>query len=162
MMRVALALLVAVVALLPGSAEAQNHAGKGNYVIIHGQVMPLGNASEFGTGLAVDWGVFQNKYIATGTRFGFSRWPVQTLEFGGGPQFHIPIGEHLMLIPALNLGYRFSTATAGLGIDLSGALTYRHDTFYVGAEVNAPVWVQGAPTFFPGQNTLNALVGFYY
>lgn len=173
-MKVFRVLALSAVLLLPSFAHAQALEPKNNYINFHGQVLSL--TTGLGVlGVSVDWGAFQNKYVAAGTRFGFSRITIGTesfgtLEFGGGPQFHIPVGERLLIIPAVNLGYRLSTTDIGLALNLSTALAYRFDAFYLGAEFDAPVWVQGAPEFFPGftvsyagsVNTLNAFVGFYY
>lgn len=168
------ALAASVVLLLPSFANASGLDAKNNYINFRAQALSL--TSGMGVlGVSIDWGAFQNQYVAAGTRFGFTRTTIGpesfgTLDFGGGPQFHIPIGERVLIIPAVNLGYRLSTTDIGLALNLSTAIAYRLDAFYLGAEFDAPVWVQGAPEFFPGftvpyagsANTLNAFIGFYY
>lgn len=166
LMTVRIAFALSLLLVAPGLAFAVD-APKNNYVNFHAQALSVTPSSRV-LGLAVEWGAFQNRYVATGTRVGFSHTTfgdtdgIGMLEFGGGPQFHVPIGEHVLVIPAINLGYRLSTSYAGLGIDLAAAVAYRFESFYLGAEFQAPLWMQGAPSFFPGPNTLNALVGFYF
>ena len=161
------ALAAALVLSLPGLAHAMGPAGKGNYINVHGQTLSLTGGTSV-LGVAVDWGAFQSKYGAAGTRIGFSQTtfgamePLGVLEFGGGPQFHIPIGDRVLVIPSVNLGYRLSTQSAALGVSFGTAVAYRLDSFYLGAEFEAPIWQQDRSSFLPGPNTLNALVGFYY
>lgn len=165
---------VVLLLVLPSHADAAEAGQKYNYINFRVQALSL--TSGLGVlGASVDWGAFQNRYVAAGTRIGFSQTTIGTesfgtLEFGGGPQFHIPLGEKVMLIPSVNLGYRLSTVDIYMAVSLSAAVAYRLDSFYLGAEFDAPVWVQGAPEFFPGftvsyggsTNTLNAFAGFYY
>lgn len=173
-MKVFRVLALSAALFLPSLAHALEPVQKNNYINFHAQALSL--TSGLGVlGVAVDWGAFQNRYVAAGTRFGFSRTTIGTesfgaLEFGGGPQFHIPVGERLLIVPAINLGYRLSTADIGLSLNLSTAVAYRLDSFFLGGEFEMPVWVQNAPEFFPGfttpyagsANTLNAFIGFYY
>lgn len=165
-MKVVCALVASLALFLPATALAEP-GGRNNYINLHGQTLSLSGGMSV-LGLAVDWGAFQSRFVAAGTRLGFSRitygasTPSSMLELGGGPQFHIPLGDRVLLIPSVNLGYRLSTSYTGMGINAGVALAYRVDSFYLGAEFDAPVWLQGAPTFLPGPNTLNALIGIYY
>jgi hypothetical protein len=158
--------------LLPTVARAQQGpAGKGSYVNGRGQAVSssFGLAPAFATGFSVDWGVFQNGVVATGTRIAYSNADPQagqSILFGGGPQFHIALGDKVLLIPAINLATRLSER-GGFGfagyLSLGGAFRVT-DTFYAGLEGETPAFVQGAQglQFFPAVYSANLLCGFYY
>src|SRR4051794_14827342 len=93
-------LALALLAIAP-AAHAAAGAPKPNYVTFH--VEALRSVSPFPAnalpGLSVDWGFFQNKYVATGTRIALQRDVGDSLGTAvmllGGPQFHIPLGDSL-------------------------------------------------------------------
>lgn len=165
-------LILALVLLFPLAAAAQlGPSGRGSYVNVRGQALSsyYGLEPTFMTGVSADWGGFQNGVVATGTRIGYSAGDPQagqTIILGGGPQFHIALGSNVLVIPAINLATRISER-GGFGfagyLSLGGA--YRiTETFYLGAEGELPVFVQGAQglQFFPAVYSANLLCGFYY
>lgn len=168
MRRVALTALAFVFLLSPvASAEAGR-----SYFSVRGEVA----ASHFGSpwstlgGVSVDWGVFQNRFVTTGTRLGISRSDPDlgaSLMFGGGPQFHLPIGGKVLIIPAMNFGYRIGAGGAGLAGYTSVAAAYRHNSLFAGLEAELPIFYQGGMSggfeLFPRPVYLaNLVFGFYY
>lgn len=161
----------ALALLLGATAQAQGvgPGGRGSYFNVHGEVF-----SKFSdgpalvpSGIAIDWGGFQSRYVGAGTRIGLSRAggekPV-ALFIGGGPQGHIPLGDHFVLIPALNLGLHL--ANSGIGYAAYGLLAgaFVSDRYYFGLEVETPIYLQGrAPSaLFPGAVAVDGLFGLYY
>jgi hypothetical protein len=160
-----LALLAALLLLAP-EARAQ---ARSNYVNFHAELASRYPGAEFlvPSGLYVDWGVLQSRYVATGTRLGVTQSDRSTgtaLFFGGGPQFHFTIEESLLVLPSLNIGYRISEAGMGLAGLAGVALAYRHERFYFGMEGETLAFGQGPRgwTLFPGTLSINGLFGFYY
>ena len=152
-----------------------------SYVTIHADlasVFPT-NPVVAPSGLSVDWGGFQSKYVAAGTTLGISRdfsdkntgtgnptGNSTALLIGGGPEFHIPLGAKALLIPALNIAYRLSEQGFGLAAFASLGAAYRIDAkMYAGLEAETPLVLQqptGEFSMFPGAVDVKALFGFYY
>lgn len=169
MSRVALQVVVLVLAGVL-TREARALDGPANYVNVRGEVLSKFPAMDptMPVGISADWGSFQSRYIAAGTRIGYSQGDPsvgQALMFGGGPQFHIPLGDRLLLIPGVNLGTRISQAGFSLAAYISVASAVRiTDRIYLGVEGDTPIFLQAAQglVLFPGAFGVNALVGFYY
>ena len=155
-------------------AQALGPEGKPNYVIVHGELMRSAGGLDGPLGGSVEWGTFQNKYIGAGTKLGIktagnvSGMP-RELFFGGGPQGHIPIGRRLLIVPAVNLGYRLTDGASGLGggIAVYGSLgvAFRHKSFYIGAEAERPIYLPLPGTdsaFFPNITSAGMFVGAYF
>jgi hypothetical protein len=167
------ALVLALFAALP-SARAQGMGvgpdGHANYVNFHAEAFSRSSdgTTAVPSGLAVDWGGFQSKYVATGTKIGLKHalegW---SFLLGGGPQFHIPLGDQFLLIPALNVGYNIQSRANAFGFGFIGtfslAFAYKLPSLYLGLEGETPIFDQNARSpFFPGSVGVSLLIGFYY
>jgi hypothetical protein len=148
--------------------------GKAGYINVHGEMLRSYGGVDGPYGGSIEWGSFQNKYIGVGTSIGYSSVGAGTgmpreLFFGGGPQFHIPIGRHLLVLPSVNLGYRLADAPGGIGgglaMYLSLGVAYKLNSVYFGLEAQRPLFLQLPnvdSAFFPNLTTAGAFVGFYY
>lgn len=147
---------------------------RSSYLIVHGDLLRSFGGLDAGVGGGVEFGSFQNAFIAAGTVLSFDRQGPGTrlpaaLYFGGGFSFHIPIGSNVLLIPAFNLGYRLVDSTAGIGGGIAAfgqvGAAYRFQQFYVGLEVQRPVYLE-LPTqrsaFFPNMTSGGAFLGLYF
>lgn len=158
------------------SAQAQNLGpdGKANYVIVHGEMFRAAGGYDSPVGGSVEWGTFQNRFIGAGTKIGLKGSGSQSgmpreLFFGGGPQAHIPLGSRILIVPAINLGYRLTDSAAGIGggIAVYGSLgaAFRHKSFYIGAEAERPIYLPLPGTdsaFFPNITSVGMFVGLYF
>jgi hypothetical protein len=143
-------------------------ATPGSYMSVHGELSSRypGEPLTSPAGVSVDWGNFQNRYAASGSRLGVSRADPRlglALFFGGGGQFHLPVGVNWLLIPRFDLGYRL--AQTGGGLLMLGGLgsAYRWKHAYAGVEAETHLYAQGAQRqVFPGNVSAFALAGFYY
>jgi len=170
-----------LVLLAAPAARAVGPLGYNNYVNIRVESMNFHSATEFSapppagpglqgsvtvpSGISADWGGFSSEYVAAGTRIGYTRADPafgQALLLGGGPQFHIPLGEDVLLAPGINISYRLSNAGMGFGAYFSLALAWRLEgRYYLGLEGEQPLWLQG-PGFLPSSRSANLLFGLYY
>lgn len=167
--RVGVGVLFALLALGNSQAQAQVPEGRSNYLGVRGELM----SSYFSqplvapAGLGLEWGAFQNRFVATSTRLAFSRSDPSSgfaLLLGGGPQFHFAIGEHVLIMPGLMLATRISEAGLGFAGYASLGGAFRYKRFYVGAEGEAPVFLQAMQgfEFFPRAFSVNLLTGIYF
>lgn len=158
--------LFAALLLITPDALAQTRA---NYVNFHAELASRYPGAEFTvpSGMYVEWGVLQSKYVATGTRLGVTRADRSlgtALFFGGGPQFHFRVTDDLMILPSVNIGYRISEAGMGLAGLASAAVAYCYERYYFGLEGETLAFGQGPRgwTLFPGTVSVHGLFGFYY
>jgi hypothetical protein len=155
----------------PAAPAPSNHS---SYLTLHGDLFRAFGGVDAGLGGGMEFGSFQNRFIAAGTVLSFDREGPGTrlpaaLYFGGGFSFHIPIGEHVLVIPAFSLGYRLVDSAAGIGGGLAAfaqlGAAYRFSQFYVGLEAERPVYLE-LPTqksaFFPNLTSGGAFVGLYF
>lgn len=161
--------LVLAVAVAASDARATGPAGKANYVGFRGEVLSSYFAQPMvaGAGFSAEWGSFQNRFVATSTRLGLSRSDPTSgfaLLLGGGPQFHIPIGQNVLILPGISLATRISEAGFGFAGYASLGAAYRYQSFYVGLEGETPVFLQAMQgfDFFPPAYSLNLLLGLYF
>ncbi len=143
-------------------------ASQGSYVSLHGELSSRypGEPFTMPAGMTIDWGNFQNRYVATGSRLGVSRADPKlglALFFGGGGQFHLPVVGQWMVVPRFDLGYRL--AESGGGLLMLGGVggAYRWSRAYAGVEAETHMYAQGAQRqLFPGNVSASAMAGFYY
>lgn len=167
-MRLLASFVFALSLLAAASAHAQvGPDGKGSYVNFRAGALRKVQSIDpvIGSGVSVDWGGFQSEYVATGTRLGFERADAidgfnTAFYIQGGPQFHIPLGDKLLLIPTVNFGGRLSDTGYDLVAHISlGFATKLNSTLYLGGEIETPIY---AVILFPGTVYANGFVGFYY
>lgn len=159
------ALLAAALFAVAPAAHAAAPLPKPNYVSFQVEgFRSTGPVSSTLTGLSVDWGFFQNRFVATGTRIAAQRDVADGLGTAlmilAGPQFHVPLGEQLLLIPALNLGVRLGQRMVDYAAYFDLAFAYRQDDLYLGLAGQTPVFLQ--QQLFPSIYSANLIVGFYY
>lgn len=161
--------LALVLLSIPALSNATPAPPQASYLNVHGEIAARypGEAFTIPSGLYLDWGNFQSRYVATGTRLGVSRSDPAlgiALFFGGGPQFHFRIENDLLLIPSLNVGYRISQQGLGLLGTASLAFAYLRERFYFGVEGETLAFGQNASGWFlfPGSLSIQGLFGFYY
>jgi hypothetical protein len=173
----AAALPLLLILLAEHRAQAQmvfGPSGRASYVEVHGEAFRDFDGIDGAVGGAVEFGSFQNRYIAAGTVLQLERPGAVTglpmaLYFGGGFSVHIPIGPHFLIIPELSLGYRLVDSSSGLGGGLAAygqlGAAYRLRTFYIGLDVQRPIYLE-LPTlssgFFPNLTTGGLFVGLYF
>lgn len=162
-------LLVAAAGLGSSDVRALGPAGKANYVGFRGELLSSYFAQPLvaPAGFSAEWGTFQNGFVATSTRLGMTRSDPTSgyaLLLGGGPQFHIPIGQHVLLMPGVSLATRISEAGFGFAGFATLGAAYRYESFYVGLEGEAPVFLQAGQgfDFFPPAYSMNLLLGLYF
>ncbi len=148
-------------------------AGKASYLNVHGQmVRNQGSDVDGPTGGAIEWGSFQTKYVGAGTKIGLEATGAHTgldsaIFLGAGPAFHIPIGDHVLLMPELNLGYRLGSKNIGFALYGSLGAAYRFHDYYVGLEVERPIYLQlqtspNESPLFPSIMSGGLFLGLYY
>ncbi|MFM2152506.1 MAG: hypothetical protein RL199_941 [Pseudomonadota bacterium] len=164
-----LALLLLVGTARTGRTQGLGRGtGPGSYLSLHGELSSRYPGEPFTTpaGMTVDWGSFQNRFVATGSRLGVSRADPSlglAIFFGGGGQFHLPVTEQWMVIPRFDLGYRLAESGGGLLMVGGVGGAYRWSRAYAGVEAETHLYAQGArKQVFPGNVSASALAGFYY
>ena len=143
-------------------------AGPMSYFMVHAEMASRFPGLDFTgpSGLSVDWGTFQSRYVAGGARFGLTRADPSigtALFFGGGVQFHVPIGSRLRLVPSFNLGYRIASGGTSMTVlgGLAGVATFGRT--FAGLEAETYLYAQGAgSTILPGNVSLLGVAGFSY
>lgn len=165
MMLVRSIVVAALLSLAPVAHAQSAPLPRPNYVSF--QVEGVRSVSPFTnslTGLTIDWGFFQNRFVATGTRIAVQRAVSDGLGTAimllAGPQFHVPIGQQVLLIPALNLGVRLGNASIDYAAYFDLTAAYRQDDYYVGVAGQTPVFLRNL--LFPAIYSANVVAGFYY
>jgi hypothetical protein len=164
----ALAAAALLLSLTGERARAQPLAVPSSYLSVHGELSSRYPGEPFTApaGMTLDWGNFQNKYVATGSRLGVSRADPRlglAIFFGGGGQFHLPVTGSWVIIPRFDLGYRLAETGGGLLMlgGVGGAHRWGH--VYAGVEAETHLYAQGARRqVFPGNVSASALVGYCY
>ncbi len=167
-----------LVSLAAERAQAQmsfGPIGRGSYVEVGGELFRNSYGAVDGpVGGSVEFGSFQNRFIAAGTVLNLEAPGPGTglpmaLYFGGGFSVHIPIGQHFLIIPELSLGYRLVDASSGIGGGIAAfgqlGVAYRLKIFYFGLQAQRPIYMQLNPNasgFFPDFTTAGAFAGLYF
>lgn len=170
-MTLARSLLLTLVLVLGFSSAARAQVGS-SYVSLSleslrtAQAMPLSALP----GFSVDFGVLQGPIFGTGTRISLQRNLADGRGYAigllGGPQFHVPLGDKLLLIPAFNLGLRLQGNPGQAGINFGYAafadlmLAYRQDDYYFGASAQTPIILDNI--FLPPVYSAALVAGMYY
>ena len=134
--------------------------GKGGNVMLHLDALTLAPQHVPG-GINLDWGAFNNRYLAAGGRLGvvFIDGQYQFL-LANSTQIHIPIGDVAVIVPALNPGLYLPTGAFGVSFSCAGTLKF--SDFYVGAEFETFIFLSGHTTLFPGPHLVGLVAGMYY
>lgn len=170
-----LALTLTVLAGRPAHAQALlGPAGKPSYFEVHGEMLRSFDGVDAPVGGSIEFGSFQNKYIAMGTVLGLespghATGLPMTLYFGAGFSFHIPILQYFLIIPEFSLGYSLQDSPLGVGGGLAAYMqlgaAYRFQRFYLGLEAQRPIYL-ALPglnsAFFPNYMTAGVFGGMYF
>jgi len=168
-------LTLTVLAARPAHAQALlGPEGKPSYFEVHGEMLRSFDGVDAPVGGSLEFGSFQNKYIAMGTVLGLESpgrgtgLPM-TLYLGAGISVHIPIVQHFLIIPEVSLGYSIQDSSLGVGGGLAAYMqlgaAYRIRRFYFGLEAQRPIYL-ALPglnsAFFPNYMTAGLFGGLYF
>ncbi len=155
------------VAPAPAPAPAVS-SGPMSYFMVHAEMASRFPGLDFTgpSGLSIDWGTFQSRYVAGGARFGLTRADPSigtALFFGGGVQFHVPVGGRFRLVPSMNLGYRIAAGGTSMTVlgGLAGVATFGRT--FAGLEAETFLFAQGGGSaILPGNVSVLGVAGFSY